>query len=169
MKRWLLVIILASLFNCAAHAQEPYGYSADSLKFINSSQVDTTLVGRSIFDVLSERDFGSGRVIISQSSSILRAMQKHAVDNNTKRINGYRVRIYFDNSRNARTQSEYIANAFAEEYPNVRVYRSHVSPYFKVTVGDFRNRSDAHRFATEIKGKYPSVFLIRESINYPTL
>ena len=50
------------------------------------------------------------------------------------------------------------------------MYRSHVSPYFKVTVGDFRTRVDAQRFASRLtnSGAYRTVFVVKEQINYPS-
>ena len=62
-----------------------------------------------------------------------------------------------------------LAAAFAERYPDIRVYRSHVSPYFKVTVGDFRTHADAQRFATRLtnSGAYQTAFVVKEQINYP--
>ena len=48
-------------------------------------------------------------------------------------------------------KSEAIAAGFSERYPGVKVYRKHESPYFKVTVGDFRTRADAQRFAVHKK------------------
>jgi hypothetical protein len=66
-------------------------------------------------------------------------------------------------------RSEAIANQFVKEFPHIRVYLSHVNPYFKVTVGDFRTKYEAQRFAAQISGRYPSVFIVREQIGYPNV
>ena len=85
------------------------------------------------------------------------------------KMQGYRVRIFFDSDRTARSRSEAIAAGFSERYPEIPVYRSHVSPYFKVTVGDFRTRDEAQRFASKLtnSGAYRYVFVVKEQINYP--
>lgn len=132
-------------------------------------QIDSSFFGINIFSLVSHSGEGEGVVKINQSSDVSDAMDRYITNNKTKKISGWRVRIYFDNAQNSRVQSENIAKSFAAEYPRIRVYRSHVSPYFKVTVGDFRTKFEAQQFSNKIKGKYPSVFLVRENINYPSL
>ena len=97
------------------------------------------------------------------------AVARHISRNSSRRITGYRVRIFFDNSQNARQKSESVAGAFAAAYPGISIYRVYASPYFKVTVGDFRSRDEAQLFAQRLKGWFPSAFLVKEHINYPSL
>ena len=125
--------------------------------FAQNAPVDSTMLGA---DVLTP---------INQSLEIRNALSRHIVANSNKKMQGYRVRIFFGNDRTARAKSESIAAAFSERYPNIRVYRSHVSPYFKVTVGDFRTHADAQRFATRLtnSGAYQTAFVVKEQINYP--
>ncbi len=132
-------------------------------------QIDSSYYGINIFSLVSHSADDEGVVKINQSSDVSKAMERYIANNKTKKISGWRVRIYFDNAQNSRVQSENIARSFAAEYPRIRVYRSHVSPYFKVTVGDFRTKFEAQQFSNKIKGQYPSVFLVRENINYPSL
>lgn len=100
---------------------------------------------------------------IFRSDSLDKAMNVY-IENNIKRTStGYRLRIYFDNKQNARTVSEEIANDFVIKYPDIPVFRVYTNPYFKVTVGNFRSKSDALKFLNEIKGLYPSVFLVKET------
>jgi len=121
--------------------------------------VDSTLTNVDILSV----------VTVNQSAEIEEAFDNYVTNNVDRKLTGYRVRIFFDNSQNARTKSEVVAKAFAAEYPSIKVYRSHVSPYFKVTVGNFRTKDDAQRFARSIMDRYPSVFLVREHIRYPDI
>ena len=130
---------------------------------------DISYSGKNIFDVLSKPSLTSGTVNIEQSTMVKSAFSRHIAHNSSRKITGYRVRIYFDNSQNARQKSESVASAFAAAYPGVAIYRTYASPYFKVTVGDFRSRDEAQLFAQRLKGWFPSVFLVRETINYPSL
>jgi len=83
------------------------------------------------------------------------------------KFNGFRVRIFFDNKQSARAESERIASEFSSVSPGIAVYRIYENPYFKVTVGDFRTKSEATRFMNSIKGIYPQAFITRDQINYP--
>ena len=91
------------------------------------------------------------------------------IKNGKRRINGYRIRIYSGNSQDARRRCDEIAGGFAASHPDIPVYKSYSNPFFKVTVGDFRTRDEALLFAESISGRYPSAFLVREPINYPSL
>lgn len=85
------------------------------------------------------------------------------IDRNSSRKNMcYRIRIYFNNSQNARTVSAELVKEFSERYPGVPVFNQYVNPYFKVTVGNFRTKSDAMKFKTDIMSHYSSAFLVRE-------
>lgn len=129
--------------------------------------VDSSLAGVDIFRYIAGTD--GGEVAIHQSSQIKNAMDRHIYENGNRKITGYRVRIFFDNSQNARARSEAVAREFAAQFPDIRVYRSHVNPYFKVTVGDFRTKDDAQKFAGSISNRYPTVFLVKETIHYPDI
>ena len=59
---------------------------------------------------------------------------------------------------------------FSEKYHGIPVYRSYVNPYFKVTAGDFRSKSEAMQLLQKIRQEFPSAFIVKEkSINYPAL
>lgn len=121
--------------------------------------IDSSLVGKDMFSVVEVR----------QSDAVLQAFERYKEENRERKITGYRVRIFFDNSQEARVRSEAVAREFAAEHPDVKVYRSHINPYFKVTVGDFRSRIEAMAFAKTISDRYPSVFLVKENIQYPEI
>ena len=109
-----------------------------------------------------------GKLVIDQTQAVQKAMSTHISRNASRRQSGYRIRIFFDNKQNARVMSEKVAAGFKAQHPGVSVYRDYENPYFKVTVGDFRTKEDARKFLNSIKGSYPSGFIVRERINYPT-
>ena len=157
MKKYRLLALLAALFigvTASAQTQAP---------------VDSSLLGVDILSLINQNGSASGTAFINQSIEIRNALSRHIVANSSAKLQGYRVRIFFDSDRTARAKSTSIANGFREKYPEIPVYVSHVSPYFKVAVGDFRTRADAQRFASKLSatGAYPYVFVVKEQINYP--
>ena len=56
---------------------------------------------------------------------------------------------------------------FKGMFPDVAAYRTYSNPFFKVTVGDFRTKSEATRLLQQVKGSFPSAFIVKETINYP--
>ena len=154
MKRFLIIAILALLPCAMLRAQE---YRVDN----GSSQVDSALVGRSILSVM-----GSG-VTVNQSRSMRTAFDNYVSNNASKKMTGYRVRVYYENGQNARNRSEAIARSISGAYPGLGVYRTFESPNFKVTVGDFRTRDDALKVYHALKSSYPTAIILKETINYP--
>ncbi len=131
--------------------------------------LDSAFLNRDIFHLVTRQTDNSSAITIIQSPHIVSAMRNYTAASRSRRINGYRVRIFFDNRQDARVKSESIENSFRELYPQVGVYRTYTNPYFKVTVGDFRNRSDAMKFLKRIEGVYPFPFIVREPISFPPL
>ena len=163
----ILSIVLSVSFSFVASAQQvvvPEGYElVDSVVYRPVAAVDSTLAGKNIFNVLPEN------VNVRQSQQIANSMKSHVASNSSRTIPGYRVRIFFDNKQNARTESENVLKKFKGLFPDVMAYRIYANPYFKVTVGDFRTKSEAMALLTRIKGAFPSAFVVKENIEYPVV
>lgn len=113
---------------------------------------------------------GVGVIRVEQSPLISELLHKHIAHNlRQPKIDGYRIRIYRDNSSNARARSEATTTAFTEQFPEIPAYRGYDNPYFKVSVGDFRNKDEAMRFFLHIKRSYPNAYIVAEEINLPPL
>ena len=153
--RRLFVILLLALLPCALlRAQE---YRVEN----GSAQVDSTLMGRSILSVM-----GSG-VIVNQSQAMRSAFDGYISNNASKKLSGYRIRVYFDNGQNARARSEAIARTISGTFPGIGVYRTFESPNYKVCVGDFRTKDEALKVYHALKSTYPTALLLKDTINYP--
>lgn len=168
--RILAIIIITAVSACfsrSASAQQvevPEGYElVDSVIYRPVATADSTLVGKNIFNVLPDN------VNVRQSQQIANSMKSHVASNGSRTISGYRVRIFFDNKQNARTESEAVLKRFNGLYPDVMAYRIYANPYFKVTVGDFRTKSEAMALLARIKGAFPSAFVVKENIEFPVV
>lgn len=170
------ILLLISFFACilpqALSAQTvPDGYElVDSVVYRPVSAVDTTLAGKDVFLVMPSRRAGDDvDVNVRQSDNIQASMRQHIESNSKRTIPGYRVRIFFDNKQTARTESENTLKRFNGLFPDVMAYRIYANPYFKVTVGDFRTKSEAMALLARIKGDFPSAFVVKENIAYPVV
>ena len=144
-----------------AAAQEP---ATDTTSVGASQPLDSLLVGVSIFDRLAEYN-----TEVNQIPQIREAFSKYIEQNSVKKRHGYRIRIFISNAQNARAQSLEVENSFKKLFPAIPTYRTPSNPYFKVTVGNYRSRSDAARALTIIKEEYPAAFMVKEIIDYPEL
>lgn len=127
----------------------------------------------SISSELQRSGQGEGKVVIKQSAAIARLIESNALYNQRNQsMQGWRIRIYKDNSQNARSVSENRKNEFKSRYPDVGAYRSYDYPYFTVVVGDFRTPDDAERFLRRLKSdyrEYSNAWPVTDKINFPPL
>ena len=144
--------------------------SKDTVIVRRAAALDSTLAGKSIFNMLpSKSKGGKADVTVHQSSAIQKAMASHISGNSSRTMSGYRVRIYFDNQQNSRAVSENAMRRFESLYPGIAAYRNYQAPFFKVTVGDFRTKSEAMELLQAIKATFPTAFVVKENINYPVI
>ena len=172
----LIVISLIFMFSSAGlKAQEkitvPDGYVlVDSVIYRPVATVDTTLVGKDVFLLMPSKTMGDDAdVMVNQTEAVKDAMRRQVVDNAERTLSGYRVRIFFDNKQTARVESEETLKKFESMYHDVVAYRTYANPYFKVTVGDFRSRSEAMKLLERIKVAFPSAFVVKENIEFPVV
>lgn len=165
MKKLLLSAFAVLVSGSVVRAQEvPDGYMlVDSLVFTPVTAVDTSLAGSSIFSVLPDN------VSVHQGSLVRDAVESRIRQNRSRVVNGYRIRIFFDNSQTARSGSEAALYRFKVQNPGVSAYRSFANPYFKVTVGDYRTKSEALEALAAIKVQFPTAFIVKERFKYPAM
>jgi hypothetical protein len=138
----------------------PLSYAQEARDTSLAPALDSTLVGKSIFNLLPN-------VTVHQSQNIMSSLNKQVASNSSRRVSGFRVRIFNDNKQNSRGASEAAMARFKGMYPGIAAYRTYSNPFFKVTVGDFRTKSEAMRLLQQVKGSFPSAFIVKETINYP--
>ena len=169
---FVMAFMLSGLNKVAA--QEivvPEGYMlVDSIVYRPASAVDTTLVGKNILGIMPRKaDGGDAEVNVYQSEAMNQAMEEHLSQNAGRTLSGYRVRIFFDNKQSARVESEEALKRCESLYHDVRAYRTYANPYFKVTVGDFRTKSEAMALLERIRSEFPSAFVVKENISFPVV
>lgn len=159
--RKYLILAAALLASVAVmRAEEP---PADSVMAVTDTLAIQDSVAERYMSYDSLMAYLGDAVIMSDF--LEKAMTEQVEKNKARKTQVYRVRIYFDNSKDARTISQQIVDTFSVYHPGVPVFRSYDNPYFKVTVGEFRTKSDAMRFLEAIRKEYPTVFLVRESFS----
>lgn len=164
MRKSIILLALLCAFSLSLSAQDiPAGYElVDSVIFISESQFDTTMT-KGIMDCMPSN------VRVNHSSRVTDALDGQVVRNAAKTVKGFRIRIYFDNKQDSRTASEAAMKRFSQMYPGVPAYRSFSSPFFKVTVGDYRTKADALAALESIKIDFPAAFIVKDKFRYPSI
>lgn len=167
--KYSLIAVFAFVSAVSMSAQSiPDTHPADTIVYQAPALVDSTLVGSDIFDILHLKKSGDkGSVSVHQSKVVEESMRNHVVANKVRVLNGYRIRIFFDNSQNARQNSGGAYGTFLKIFKGIPAYRSYVNPYFKVSVGDFRTKAEAMEKLIHIKKVFPAAFIVKEKIKFP--
>lgn len=148
--------------NANAQNDNPMGkMPADTAGIPLVSPVDSSMAGVSVFDLIKGEN-----ILLHQDAGLKSAFECY-VKNNQKRVkNGYRIMVYISNAQSARGESESVCSQFKDTYPGLGVYMSYANPFFRVTVGDFRTKTDALKLYYEIVGRFPRAKIIRDKINW---
>lgn len=167
----LILVFSFISFNSLSAQEIPEGYElVDTVIYRPAVAVDSTLVGVDVFDnIASKAGVADAKVNFEQSLMVEQSVRSHIEANKERTLTGYRVRIFFDNRQTSRTESEETLKRFQNSFKGISAYRTYSNPYFKVTVGDFRTRSEAMALLARIKGDFPSAFVVKENIEYPAV
>ncbi len=84
-------------------------------------------------------------------------------------IDGYRIQIFMESGNDAVERANQLIEKFNEDFPAIKAYLSFGQPYYRVRVGDFRDRLEAEGLLTRISRKYAQAFVIRDEIEPPGL
>jgi hypothetical protein len=79
-------------------------------------------------------------------------------------VPGYRVQIYNGNDR---ALAQKIKTDILQAHPDLPVYLIYETPYFKVRLGDYRDKIEAQKMLHDMKLLYTGVLLVPDKINFP--
>lgn len=111
----------------------------------------------------SDPNYGSSS-IVNEHGSAASATQAVSARPTQESVRGYRVRIFFDNSQNARTLANQTIDKFKEAFPTIPAYLTYSSPDFKVTVGNCLTIEEADILFGKVQGTFDRSFVVPEEI-----
>ena len=132
---------------------------------------------RNIVTELQTRKAGEGVITIHQDPQIAKLVGTvdlsaltSADAQRTIKTRGYRVQVYAgNNSRQARTEANKVADKVKDEFPDMPVYTYFQPPRWLCRVGDFKSVEEAHDAMRKLRatGDFKEVTIVREQINLP--
>ena len=163
-----VLLILAGALLAAAGLRAQTTECVDSLEYVDSlvyrqlPRVNEELEGMTIYQAL-------GDVCVEENYKVRQAVSRQVEANKGPEgeVDGYRIRIYFDNKQKSREESQEVMARFKALHPGYNVYLKFNNPNFKVTVGDFRTKVDAQIALKEIIKAFPSAFIVKEKMRFP--
>ncbi|MGI6718461.1 MAG: SPOR domain-containing protein [Bacteroidales bacterium] len=90
--------------------------------------------------------------------------KKKIYDTFNSKYNGYRVQIYFEAGANSKNGAFEAADKLYEIDTTMAAYISYNSPYYRVRVGNFRNKLDAEKAKNFLQTYFHGCFIVNEEI-----
>src|SRR5690606_12123532 len=105
----------------------------------------------------------SGKVTILADPRIERILDTRVVyyqlDSTSQ---GYRIHILTSSDR---TEAMLEMKKFRLKYPEIPIYLKYDSPNFKLRIGDYPGKIEAHYWFVELFDEYPNLFLVPDKVN----
>jgi len=112
----------------------------------------------------------AGRVVIHQSQAVKSILEKKVKVNVVlPKVKGYRIQILSVSGINSSNKANKEMANFLMNYPDEQAYIVYSTPYFKVRIGDFRNKLDAYHFLQKIIKHYPNALVVPDEVNIPVV
>lgn len=83
--------------------------------------------------------------------------------NSRRAAPGYRILVISSNDRNKVIQAK---TKMYQEFPELKTYMMYQSPFFRLKVGNFKERTDAEEYLPRIQRYYPTgVYIVTDTID----
>lgn len=106
---------------------------------------------------------------VTQDERLTQLVESFRSENRSRGMQGFRVQIYTASGNRSKILTERKKAEFDAAFPDMASYITYDEPYFKLRVGDFRNRMDAERFRRRISSEYIYAAVVVDRINPPRL
>lgn len=103
-------------------------------------------------------------VSVTEHGSAADAIRQYDNLSKPTKIPGYRIRIFFDNSQNARAEALEVQSRFKNEFPGIPTFLVYENPSYTVTVGNCADIDEALMLWNKVKRSFNMAFLWRGDI-----
>jgi hypothetical protein len=124
---------------------------------------------KNAFEIISSRDsISGGSVTVHQDKRIERIVAENTVGSGAI-SHGYRVQVFSSNTqRTAREEAFSLERRLKESFPDMGIYVTYSSPFWKVRIGNFQTTEEAKSFTDELLYLFPrlksTTYTVRDRI-----
>lgn len=114
---------------------------------------------------LSHPDPSTGATVkVVEHGSAAEAVNLYERGWKPEKMPGYRIRIFFDNGQNARSQALETQARFRNEFPGIPTFLAYENPSYIVTVGNSASIDEALMLWNKVRKSFSTAFLWRGEI-----
>jgi len=152
-----LIVLLSFTLSVGLMAQESPKSNADFFKLL---AIADTLTG--------------AKVNVLQDEAVANSLSNRNITVRTVKSGtgaGFRIQVFSSNvQRTAKSEAFKIEKEIRTAFPELGVYVSYTSPFWKVRVGDFKTSQEAQDFSSELIAAFPSLrnatYTVKDKINF---
>lgn len=108
--------------------------------------------------------FTDAKVEVAEDESAVQAIRRYEAMPKPEKVAGYRIRIFFDNGQNARSQALQTQARFLNEFPGIPTFLVYENPSYVVTVGNCATIDEALMLWNKVRRSFSTAFLWRGQI-----
>ena len=137
-----------------------------------SDSIRTDAVKNAFREISKKEKPGSGTVTFYQDKRIEKLVEENVTPASAV-VHGFRVQVFSSNAhRTAREEAFGLEHKLMEAFPEMKVYVSYSSPFWKVRIGDFYTQDEARSFSEELLRRFPALrketYTVRDRISVST-
>ena len=123
----------------------------------------SVLISTAIFSAAQAQ----GKVTETVDPKVAQMMKRFVeLNKSNKNIKGWRIQILATTDRQ---KMENALSQFQSFYPSIPADWIHNKPYYKIRVGDFRNKIEAMELYKKLLAEFGEAIIIQDKINLPKL
>lgn len=130
-----------------------------------------------IFETLTDNSDASKGVVILHQDERIKELVYRKKENDLKNMTfstaaGFRVQVYSSNEqRTAKANAYKTEEKIKEKFPDLSVYVSYLSPFWKVRVGDCVSNMEAQELRNQMKKEFPELqqetYIVKDQVLVP--
>lgn len=115
-------------------------------------------------DLIQTSVGGEGQVIIHQEEGVSFLLDTHIEMNRRQRyFDGYRIQLYSSSGQKAKHLALEVKGKVLKLFPEEPVYISFTAPFWRVRVGNYRNKHEALGLMNRLKREFPNSYVVKDS------
>lgn len=129
-----------------------------------------TAVGQGLAEEVQTVKAGEGKVVIHQEEGIDYLM-KTMVNENARQagVDGYQIQLYSGSGPNGKHQAMEVKTKMLEKFPDVQTTTKYNPPFWRVRVGNYRNKNEALPLLMKLKDLYPNCYIVKGTVRMEDL
>ena len=114
-------------------------------------------------EIIQESVYGGGQVVIHEEIGIPFLLSTHIEMNERHRyFDGYRIQLYSGSGQKAKHAALEVKGKILEMFPDEPVYISFTAPFWRVRVGNYRNKHEALGLMSRLKKEFPDSYVVKD-------